>query len=84
MWFEAPISGIWSLDVTGLLGSEYVPLVNDLARMLVLQLVLQLMVSASQPEEAPFFSAGFFVTLCYLLLAVCAFWLVFKKVVHIK
>ena len=48
------------LEVSSVLGDEYIPLINDLSRMITLQVIIQLMLSMRDPVEYPFFSQHFF------------------------
>ena len=67
------------LDVSSYLGDEYIPLLNDLSRMITLQIIIQLMLSLRDPEEYPFFSQHFFELLFYIILGLMTYWLVIKK-----
>lgn len=67
------------LEVSTFLGDEYIPLMNDLARMITLQVIIQLMLSMRDSEEYPFFSQHFFELLFYIVLGLMAYWLVVKK-----
>jgi hypothetical protein len=67
------------LEVSSYLGDEYIPLLNDLSRMITLQIIIQLMLSLRDPEEYPFFSQHFFELLFYIILGLMTYWLVIKK-----
>jgi hypothetical protein len=67
------------LDISSYLGDEYIPLLNDLSRMITLQIIIQLMLSLRDPEEYPFFSQHFFELLFYIILGLMTYWLVIKK-----
>lgn len=67
------------LEVSSYLGDEYLPLLNDLSRMITLQIIIQLMLSLRDPEEYPFFSQHFFELLFYIILGLMTYWLVIKK-----
>tara|TARA_B110000091_G_C13816026_1_gene477855 strand:- start:3823 stop:4227 length:405 start_codon:yes stop_codon:yes gene_type:complete len=68
------------LEVSDFLGNEYIPLLNDLARMITLQVTIQIMLSMRDPIEYPFFSQHFFELLFYIVLGLMAYWLVVKKI----
>jgi len=68
------------LEVSSILGDEYIPLINDLARMITLQVIIQLMLSMRDPIEYPFFSQHFFELLFYIVLGLMTYWLVVKKI----
>jgi len=67
------------LEVSSVLGDEYIPLLNDLSRMITLQVIIQLMLSMRDPIEYPFFSQHFFELLFYIILGLMTYWLVVKK-----
>lgn len=67
------------VDVSGTVGKEYVPLAEDLARTLVIQLLVQLLVAAVD-DSTSFFSAQFFIVLTYVLLGVATYHLLLKRV----
>tara|TARA_Y100001970_G_C14217301_1_gene850453 strand:- start:1922 stop:2323 length:402 start_codon:yes stop_codon:yes gene_type:complete len=67
------------LDVSTFFGDEYIPLINDLARMITLQVIIQLMLSMRDSKEYPFFSQHFFELLFYIVLGLMTYWLVVKK-----
>lgn len=67
-------------EVSNFLGDEYIPLLNDLARMITLQVIIQFMLSMRDPVEYPFFSQHFFELLFYIVLGLMTYWLVVKKI----
>ena len=67
------------LEVSSVLGDEYIPLINDLSRMITLQVIIQLMLSMRDPVEYPFFSQHFFELLFYIVLGLITYWLVVRK-----
>jgi hypothetical protein len=71
------------LEVSSFFGDEYIPLMNDLARMLTLQIIIQLMLSMRDSKEYPFFSQHFFELLFYIVLGLMTYWLVVKKLVKL-
>ncbi len=68
------------MDVSGTVGAEYLPLAEDVARTLVIQVMVQLLM-ASSDGATPFFSADFFFCLVYVLLGVGAYHLLLKRAV---
>ena len=67
-------------EVSSFLGNEYIPLLNDLSRMITLQVIIQFMLSMRDPVEYPFFSQHFFELLFYIVLGLMTYWLVVKKI----
>jgi hypothetical protein len=71
--FEVPLS----------ISSEYFPMINDLFRMGIIQIVTQLMFYFSNPLENPFWSPMFVQTVVFLLIGVLAYWLVFRHIISV-
>tara|TARA_B110000114_G_scaffold185559_1_gene233166 strand:- start:3804 stop:4061 length:258 start_codon:yes stop_codon:yes gene_type:complete len=71
------------LDVTRLIGDEYVPLIDDTMRMLTLQVIIQFMLVLRSPKEYSMFSETFFELLFYIILGLMAYWLIIRKLVKI-
>jgi hypothetical protein len=69
------------VDVSSVLGKEYLPLAEDLARTLVIQVLVQLLVAAVD-DSAPFLSADFLIVLVYVLLGVAAYHLLLRRAVR--
>ena len=60
---------------------EYIPFVEDLIRIIILQCVLHIMYFIKDPEENPLFSISFVEIILYLVIGVSVYWLIFKKLV---
>jgi len=58
---------------------EYLPMINDLVRMGVIQLVAQFLFSITTSEK--FFSQIFLQTLFYLLIGIGVYWLIMRKII---
>jgi len=58
---------------------EYLPLINDLLRMAVIQITAQMMYSSQSGTS--FWSKQFIQMLAFILLGIAMYWLVFRKVV---
>ena len=71
------------LDVSTLVGDEYVPLVDDTMRMLTLQIIIQFMLMLRSPKEYSMFSESFFELLFYIVLGLMTYWLVIRKLIKI-
>lgn len=71
------------LEVSTFFGDEYIPLINDLSRMITLQVIIQLMLSMRDSKEYPFFSQHFFELLFYIVLGLMTYWLVVKKLFNL-
>jgi len=62
---------------------EYIPLIYDVLRMLSIQITLQFLYYINS-EESAFLTIDFFLLLIYIVLGVCVYWLIIKKVVLFK
>lgn len=58
---------------------EYIPLIEDICRMVIIQLTIQFLYFINNKEGEPFFSVDFLLLLVYIILGVCIYWLIFKK-----
>ena len=75
---------IFMIDITKQFGPEYVDMFNDIARMATIQIFIQLMLYTINPETYEMFNVDFILLLLFVILGVCAYWLIFKKIVAFK
>ena len=71
------------VPLTQFVSPEYIPFVEDLIRMVVLQFVVQMMYFFKDPLRCTLFTFEFVELLLYAIVGVSVYWLVFKKVVKI-
>lgn len=71
----------WKIDVSGTFGSKYLPAAEDAARTLVIQLTVQLLMSAIDGD--PFFSGAFWLVLMYIILGTAGYHLLFRNLISI-
>lgn len=64
--------------------SEYAPLIDDIARMVIIQFTLQFLYYINDTNANSFFTADFFLLVLYVSLGVCVYWLIFKKLILFK
>jgi uncharacterized membrane protein SirB2 len=73
---------MWRIDVSRSLGAEYVPLVQDVLRMVSIQATLQLM--GYLGEETPsFLTPQFGLLVIYVVLGVMMYWLAVKRLLEV-
>jgi len=72
---------IYNFDLD--IDKEYVPAINDMIRMFIIQLVVNIMFYVSNPKENALLNETFLETLLYILLGVMTYWLIIKKVISI-
>lgn len=75
------MEGLYVIDVPQ---KEYVELINDICRMVIIQLSIQFLFFINNPSEVDFFSEDFILLVIYIVLGVCLYWLVFKKLIIFK
>lgn len=72
-------SSLFKIDLN--IDKEYIPLINDLVRMGVIHIVTQLLLNISSNET---FDMQFIQTIFYVLLSICIYWLVIRKIIIIE
>lgn len=60
---------------------EYRSYVEDLSRMIILQVSANFLFSLSNPEKYSLFSGDFLMTLSYIIIGISIYWLVFRKII---
>jgi hypothetical protein len=60
---------------------EYIEFINDLIRMIIIQVMIQFLFYLSNPSLG-FFTGEFFLLIIYICLGVCVYWLIFKKLIN--
>lgn len=73
---------MYKLRVGDRIGKEYVPVVEDVVRTLVIQVVVQALLAVIDPD-AGFFSPVFWLILGYVVLGTLCYHLLFKKLIAI-
>lgn len=74
---------MYNVDVGKTLGTSYVPLAEDVFKTVTIQVVVQLMLSAIDPNSG-FFNPVFWLILAYLILGLLVYHLVLKKLIVIS
>lgn len=62
---------------------EYIGMFEDIVRMVTIQITIQFLYYINNTNVG-FFTAEFFLLMLYIVLGVCVYWLVFKKLVLFK
>jgi hypothetical protein len=63
---------------------DYLDFLNDIVRMSTIQITIQFLFYINSPEELNFFSIDFILMLIYMILGICVYWLIIKKMVLFK
>lgn len=72
------------LDLSSKIGADYIPMIEDMCRMVTIQVMIQVMVFLSNPGSTMVATGEFFLLTMYVVLGVAMYWLVFKKVVSFE
>lgn len=75
---------VYEFNVTSLIGKEYIPFVEDAFRILIIQVVYQVMLVMRNPIAYSIMDMDFVEACLYLIIGVCVYWLVFKRLVIFK
>lgn len=75
---------LYAWNVTEFFGPEYVPVVQDVIRMVCIQITIQLLLWINDPAVTSFFTTEFLTMVIYIVLGVLLYWLVFKKMFSIQ
>jgi len=73
-----------SIYVINLPNKEYIDFINDIIRMITIQIVIQFLFYINNPNQMKFFTIEFILLLIYVILGVCVYWLIIKKLVIFK
>lgn len=78
-------SSLYRYDLSAVVGKEYVPMIEDVVRMVCIQLTIQVLLWINDPSPTvSLLSVEFFVLVVYIVLGVLLYWLIFKKLVSFK
>ncbi len=75
---------LFKYPVSKYVDAEYIPYMEDVIRMLILQLTIQFMYYMKDPSNNVLFTTDFFELILYVIIGVSAYWLVFKKIILLK
>ena len=73
---------MYVLDVGRALGPEYAPMLDDVLRMVCIQLTIQVMLFFSGDSERAFLTREFLLLVTYIELGVLLYWLVVRKLLR--
>jgi heme/copper-type cytochrome/quinol oxidase subunit 4 len=71
-----------SLYIIDVPQKDYIPMIDDIARVVMIQISIQLLLFATDPEQNKFFTIDFVLLVTYIVLGVSLYWLVFKKLIR--
>ncbi len=77
---DAGPPALWQLDVGRAIGADYVPMANDVLRMVCIQVAIQVMLVLADPTgHTSLFSTDFVLLVVYITLGVMLYWLALRK-----
>ena len=76
------MSSLWQINLN--INKEYIPMINDLYRMAIIQIVAQMLYYFTNPSKNYFMDEMFIQTLLYILVGIIAYWLIVKKIFIFK
>lgn len=76
-------SSLFTIDVSSTIGPDFAPMANDVARMVCIQVAIQLMLvlASGGANGIAFFSSEFLLLVFYIVLGVMLYWLAVRKLV---
>lgn len=74
------IPAIFNIDISSKLGKDHIIMIDDIVRMVLIQMTIQLMFYLSVPNRG-FITEEFVLLLLYIILGICLYWLVFKHLI---
>jgi len=76
------MSSLWQINLN--IDDEYKPMIDDLYRMFVIQIIAQFLFYVTNPKENSLLDEYFLQTLFFILIGICGYWLVVKKIIVLK
>ena len=73
------MESLYKIDLD--IDKEYIPMVNDLTRMTIIQVVAQTLFYLINPGTVSLISATFLKTLIFICIGITVYWLIVRKVV---
>ena len=78
--FAEPQS-VWTVDMSKVVGRDNVVFINDLVRIFIIQMTVQIMMYVTCPDQCTIFSDDFLILLLFISIGICFYWLVFRRLV---
>lgn len=75
---------VFTIDISKTIGPEYIMMMEDIARFVAIQTIIQLLLYTMDSQLFPFFSTDFLLLLLFISIGVMFYHLVLKKIVAFK
>lgn len=82
--FEKAKDAVYTIDISSKWGKEYVAMMDDVARFVAIQFIIQLLLFTMDGSVFPFFSTDFLLLMLFIIIGVMFYHLVMKKLVAFK
>jgi heme/copper-type cytochrome/quinol oxidase subunit 4 len=83
MFDKSIFNKTYDINISEHIGQDYIHIVESVFKMLTIQIIVQFMYFLKSPYENHFFSAAFFELILYLVVGLCVYWLIFKRLIKI-
>lgn len=77
---KKPPSSIFYVEIS----EEYRPCLDDMVRMVTIQIMVNLLLYYTDPGRYPFFGEQFLATLLYIIVGIMLYWLVIRKIIRFQ
>ena len=77
-------NSLYEFKITDYVSEEYLPYIEDIVRMVILQVTINFMYFSKDPLQSPFFSMEFMELILYVCMGVTVYWLIFKSLIKIN
>jgi hypothetical protein len=74
-------ASLFNVDISEAFGVDFVPMANDIVRMLCIQIAIQIMMVLSGAPGTSFLTADFLLLVFYTALGLTLYWLAVRKIV---
>lgn len=75
---------LYTIDVSSKLGADYIPMMDDIARFVAIQVIIQLLLFTMDSQAFAFFSSDFLLLIVFIVIGVMFYHLVLKKLITFK
>ena len=73
---------LYQINISSLLGSEYVKMFENTTQYLVIQIIIHLMLFFTKPDCYPLFNSDFIIFLLFIIVSFMFYWLVVRKLIN--
>jgi hypothetical protein len=78
------LNSLYEFKISEYVGEEYLPFIEDIVRMVILQITINFMYFTKDPSQSPFFTMDFIELVLYVCMGVAVYWLIFKSLIQLS